>query len=174
MRKSNKQAFTLIELLVVVLIIGILAAVALPQYQKAVYKSRYATLKNLVKSVADAEEIYYLANGKYTGDLTELDIELPAGTEADETTSDEEEIIETDRFYPWGKCTLEVSSSKQEFYCRNTDIEMSYQMRFLHSNQPGVRYCNVYVEDKTTSVQARICQGETGTSTPASGFSYKY
>ena len=71
------KAFTLIELLVVVLIIGILAAVALPQYQKAVKKARFATLKNITRALANAEELYYLANGEYTVDVEELDVALP-------------------------------------------------------------------------------------------------
>ncbi len=74
---KNKQAFTLIELLVVVLIIGILAAVALPQYQKAVDKARLSKLVAMVKSVTQAEEAYYLANGNYTDQWDELSLSFP-------------------------------------------------------------------------------------------------
>ena len=82
---SCNQGFTLIELLVVVLIIGILAAVAVQQYQKAVYKSRFATLKHLTTALAQAQEVYYLANGQYATKIADLDIDLPGGK--DETKS---------------------------------------------------------------------------------------
>ena len=59
----NKKAFTLIELLVVVLIIGILAAIALPQYQKAVLKSRLAEVAIRIKSLEQAIDLYVLEQG---------------------------------------------------------------------------------------------------------------
>ena len=78
-----KAGFTLIELLVVVLIIGILAAVALPQYQKAVDKTRLMKLIAISNMIANIQETYYLTNGTYTTNWTQLDISL-SGTIANE------------------------------------------------------------------------------------------
>lgn len=79
-----KKGFTLIELLVVVLIIGILSAVALPQYTKAVEKSRATEAQTMLANVLTAEQIYKMAQGKYSTDLTVLDLQLPTtGTNAE-------------------------------------------------------------------------------------------
>ena len=62
-QNTGRLGFTLIELLVVVLIIGILASVALPQYQKAVEKSRQAEAWTTMKSIMDAVKIAQMENG---------------------------------------------------------------------------------------------------------------
>jgi prepilin-type N-terminal cleavage/methylation domain-containing protein len=76
---SNKinNGFTLIELLVVVLIIGILAAIALPQYQNSVEKSRFAESFLFSKALGQAQDIYKLTAGSPAFTFDNLEIAVP-------------------------------------------------------------------------------------------------
>lgn len=84
--KNLRKGFTLIELLVVVLIIGILASIAIPQYFKVVEKARVAEAMSLIASIKSAQERYLARGGSYTSDFTKLDISYANMTAANITT----------------------------------------------------------------------------------------
>ena len=160
----NNRAFTLIELLVVVLIIGILAAVALPQYQKAVMRSRYNNLKTLTKNIANAQEVYYMENEKYADTFAELPIEMPSG-KLDTSTDNR-------YYYSWGFCL-----TNKQITCQNNQIKMNYQQRLNTHTEPGTRICTAIGAD-VNSIQNQICKAETGLSNytghETGYFAYKY
>ncbi len=78
--RGYQKGFTLIELLVVVLIIGILAAVAVPQYQKAVEKSRASEALIIGNKLKQAQQLRHLQTGEWDGDNKDvLDIDISGG-----------------------------------------------------------------------------------------------
>ncbi len=74
--KSIVKGFTLLELLIGIIIVGVLAGVAVSAYQKAVLKSRFSSIIPPTKTIADAQEFYYMNNGGYATDVAELEVTL--------------------------------------------------------------------------------------------------
>ena len=154
----KNKGFTLIEILVAVLIIGILAAIAVPKYKKAVIKSKYGTLKSVTKSLYEAEKVYYLQNGHWTTKFEDLDLSLirkmmdnafglgPKGGNA-------------------GTCRF----ASTYVYCEKyDDIGMAYLIKFAD----GKPYC-VDGAGEETGITAQICKEETGNES-VNGYWYPY
>jgi len=95
-RINDERGFTLIELLVVILIIGILAAIAIPSFLSQKDKAGDASAKSYVRNMQTAEETYYTDNGRYTTSLDDLktiepvlaDVPNPGGSAPTITSSD--------------------------------------------------------------------------------------
>jgi len=72
MRHSRRTGFTLIELLIVVVIIGVLAAIAVPKFENTKGRAYTAAMKSDLRNLATAEEGYFFSYNTYTSSLTNL------------------------------------------------------------------------------------------------------
>ena len=157
---KNNQAFTLIELLVVVLIIGILAAVAVPQYKRAVHQARFTQLLTLSKTIVDAENAYYMENGVYADRADALDIQYPIrnnGTQFGDNQT-------------WG-CSFDYANGvggNPRANCSLVSPSVVLQWEF----QTNKFNCCTYSDDNFQGEW--LCQKYTGTTEPyGSGSSYR-
>jgi prepilin-type N-terminal cleavage/methylation domain-containing protein len=78
-QQSSRAGFTLIELLIVVVIIGILAAIAIPKFQNTKGKANAASLKTDLRNLSSAEEAYFFENRAYTTVLSNLQLNSSPG-----------------------------------------------------------------------------------------------
>ena len=74
-----RRGFTLIELLIVVVIIGILAAVAIPKFQSTKGKAHAGAIKSDLKNLTTAQEAYFYENATYAPDIAMLDLDNSSG-----------------------------------------------------------------------------------------------
>ena len=79
MPRRRPNGFTLIELLIVVVIIGILAAIAIPKFASTKSKAYLASMKSDLRNLATAQESYFYTNSVYTTDPNVLSIRVSSG-----------------------------------------------------------------------------------------------
>lgn len=145
--KCNK-GFTLIELLVVVLIIGILAAIALPQYRRAVGAAKLVELKIRAKAISDAGQRYVLIHGTVpedTLDMSALDIEL-----SDEDFS----------------CSFYSNGSEEETSYLSSCTKSILGNNITYRIRNSVPYICMVNSGNTNLPANKLCETDTGDSSP--------
>lgn len=122
---KNKKGFTLLELLVVVLIIGILGAVALPQYMVSVERTRVAGNMSELKPIYDAALQYYSHNDEFPDSLKKLPVSLPESYTVSGTTATSDD----------GTCSISLEASGTNPYLsmkcgRGSPNEYEFQFKY--------------------------------------------
>ena len=140
--KKFAKGFTLIELLVVVLIIGILAAIALPQYKMATLKAKYARAKQTASDILKAYELYYTIHDEFPTKFSDLEFA---------NKFDESSLTQIETEYYCG-----INAEYNEFYCTANGFNLRYFVKY------DTKKISCRTTTNTSDIYNRICQIETG------------
>ena len=156
--------FTLIEMLVVSLVIGILAAIALPQYEVAVGVSKVSNVMSFAKVISDAQQRHRLATGEFAISYDALDVNMPPGG----TLSADGKTMTYKNFY----CYLRDAGYGSSVYC-NVLSPVGINMEKYYRGSGGLFICWPKTNDYT-DLTNKICQNVSGrqepTASTSSGF----